>query len=93
MTFWDVLEHLPAPAAAVRGAAALLEPGGLLAVSLPNAAGAEALLCGSRWRYHDLASMGTWSTSGPPSWTGCSRRAGLEIVHRETRGRWTYGRC
>ena len=86
VTFWDVLEHLPAPAAAVRGAAALLEPGGLLAVSLPNAAGAEALLCGSRWRYHDLAVYGHLVHFGPAQLDRLLEGAGLEIVHRETRG-------
>jgi 2-polyprenyl-3-methyl-5-hydroxy-6-metoxy-1,4-benzoquinol methylase len=36
VTFWDVLEHVPDPADALRAAHRLLRPGGTLALSTPN---------------------------------------------------------
>jgi len=39
VTFWDVLEHLPAPRADLALAAGLLAPGGMLAATFPNADG------------------------------------------------------
>jgi 2-polyprenyl-3-methyl-5-hydroxy-6-metoxy-1,4-benzoquinol methylase len=86
VTFWDVLEHLPDPAAAVRAAAALLEPAGLVAASMPNAAGAEALLRGRAWRYHDLAAYGHLVHFGPDQLVRLFRDAGLELAHVETLG-------
>lgn len=58
VTFWDSLEHLVDPAGALRQVAAHLRPGGLVGVTMPNAAGAEARLWGPRWRYLDLARYG-----------------------------------
>jgi 2-polyprenyl-3-methyl-5-hydroxy-6-metoxy-1,4-benzoquinol methylase len=86
ITFWDVLEHLPDPAAAVRAAAAALAPGGLIAASMPNAAGAEALLRGRAWRYHDLAAYGHLVHLGPRQLERLFRAPGLACVHVETRG-------
>ena len=39
ITFWDVLEHLPEPRAALEQAAGLLAPGGAIALTFPNVAG------------------------------------------------------
>lgn len=86
ITFWDVLEHLPDPAATLGAAARLLEPRGLLAVSLPNAFGTEALVGGMRWRYHDLPAYGHLLHLGPSQLRRVLVSAGLEVVHRETRG-------
>ena len=86
ITFWDVLEHLPDPAAALGAAARLLEPRGLLAVSLPNASGTEALVRGAGWRYHDLPAYGHLVHLGPSQLRRLLVSAGLEVVHRETRG-------
>jgi SAM-dependent methyltransferase len=58
VTFWDCLEHLADPFAALQRVAARLRPGGLVAITMPNAAGAEARLWAERWRYLDLARYG-----------------------------------
>ena len=86
ITFWDVLEHLPDPAVAIGAAARLLEPRGLLAVSLPNASGTDALVNGKRWRYHDLPAYGHLVHTGPSQLRRLFVGAGLEVVHSETQG-------
>jgi 2-polyprenyl-3-methyl-5-hydroxy-6-metoxy-1,4-benzoquinol methylase len=86
VTFWDMLEHLARPADTVRAASALLEPGGLVAATMPNASGTEALLHGSSWRYHDLEAYGHLVHLGAKQLAALLEAAGLEIVHLETRG-------
>jgi SAM-dependent methyltransferase len=49
ITLWHVLEHLPDPIAALRRAAGLLAPGGLLLAGVPNFASIEARVFGRRW--------------------------------------------
>jgi SAM-dependent methyltransferase len=48
VAFWDVLEHLPEPRRALQRAAALLRPGGLVAISTPNRFGVAASVFGHR---------------------------------------------
>ena len=52
--FWHSLEHLPAPTEALRQAARLIRPGGLLVIAVPNAASLQARLFGDRWLALDL---------------------------------------
>ena len=52
--FWHSLEHLRRPALALDHAAALLSPGGLLIVAVPNAASLQARAFGDRWLALDL---------------------------------------
>jgi SAM-dependent methyltransferase len=47
--FWHSLEHLRQPVQALRHAAALLVPGGVLLVAVPNATSLQARLFGDRW--------------------------------------------
>jgi SAM-dependent methyltransferase len=52
--FWHSLEHLRRPARALSHAAALLSPGGMLVVAVPNAASLQARVFGDRWLALDL---------------------------------------
>ena len=52
--FWHSLEHLRRPVRALRHAAALIVPGGVLVVAVPNAASLQARLFGDRWLALDL---------------------------------------
>jgi SAM-dependent methyltransferase len=47
--FWHSLEHLRQPVRALRHAATLVVPGGVLVVAVPNAASFQARLFGDRW--------------------------------------------
>lgn len=53
VTMWDVIEHLPDPAAALRTAASLLRPGGRLFLGTPDISAPVARLLGRRWHYID----------------------------------------
>jgi 2-polyprenyl-3-methyl-5-hydroxy-6-metoxy-1,4-benzoquinol methylase len=49
VTMWDTLEHLRSPQVAIRKAAQLLRPGGVLALSTPNCGGISFRLLQDRW--------------------------------------------
>lgn len=53
VTFWDVIEHLPDPLKALNHLRSILEPGGLLFLSTPDAGSLVARLLGKRWYYID----------------------------------------
>ncbi|MGD8462774.1 MAG: class I SAM-dependent methyltransferase [Anaerolineae bacterium] len=54
VTFWDVLEHLPDPQAALLEAARITRPSGVLVLSLPNLHSLEARLFGRDWAGWDI---------------------------------------
>jgi SAM-dependent methyltransferase len=54
VVFWHSLEHLRDPATAVDRAAALLAPGGVLAIAVPNLSSWQARCFGDRWFHLDL---------------------------------------
>jgi SAM-dependent methyltransferase len=54
ITLWDVLEHLPAPHAAVAEVARLLRPGGRVALSTGDVGSVAARLSGARWHLYTL---------------------------------------
>ncbi len=49
ITFWDVLEHVPSPKAALERAYRLLVPGGIIAISVPNWGSLERLVFRQNW--------------------------------------------
>jgi SAM-dependent methyltransferase len=54
VVFWHSLEHLQDPAGALDRAAALLAPGGMLVVAVPNLGSWQARYFGERWFHLDL---------------------------------------
>ncbi len=55
ITFWDVIEHIPDTAAALRVARGLLAPGGKLLVETQNVNSRAAKLLGKRWQHYKHA--------------------------------------
>lgn len=55
VTMWDVIEHVADPVTELRLAASLLAPGGVLAMTTPDAGSLPARLMRSRWMGYKLA--------------------------------------
>ena len=53
VVFWHSLEHLPEPGDAIRHAARLLVPGGVVVVAVPDSASLQARAFGDRWLHLD----------------------------------------
>jgi SAM-dependent methyltransferase len=53
VTMWHVLEHMPDPVKAIRHCHALLEPGGWLAIDVPNGDSWQARWFGPLWLHRD----------------------------------------
>jgi SAM-dependent methyltransferase len=54
VVLWHALEHLPRPGIAIREAARLLRPGGVIAIAIPNNASLQARAFGDEWLHLDL---------------------------------------
>jgi hypothetical protein len=54
IVFWHSLEHLADPAGAIDRAVALLAPGGILAIAVPNLASWQSRRFGAQWFHLDL---------------------------------------
>ena len=54
VVFWHTLEHLPEPRRAVHEAARLLQPGGVIAIAVPNTDSIQARAFGDRWLHLDI---------------------------------------
>jgi SAM-dependent methyltransferase len=54
VVFWHSLEHLREPREAIRHAARLLGPGGVVAIAVPNSDSLQARAFGDRWLHLDL---------------------------------------
>ena len=81
ITFWDVLEHLPDPVAALRRAAELLADGGIVAATVPNAGSAVARLTGRRWFGYKTAGEHLQFFS-PATLNRCFAAAGFGVAVR-----------
>ncbi len=86
VTFWDVLEHLVDPGAAVAGAVRRLRPAGILAASMPSMASTTARVEGAGWRYYDLDTYGHLVHMNPRHLRTLFESHELEVAHVETRG-------
>ena len=53
VVFWHSLEHLPEPGGAIREAARLLRPGGMVVIAVPNTDSLQAQAFGDRWLHLD----------------------------------------
>lgn len=82
VTMWNTLEHVPAPDAFVREAWRVLEPGGILAMSMPNYASLSVRLVGTRYRYIGLAHLNYFT---PRTVRVLLSRNRFDVVHIETR--------
>jgi SAM-dependent methyltransferase len=54
VVFWHTLEHLPEPRRAVHEAARLLQPGGVIAIAVPNTDSIQARAFGDRWLHLEI---------------------------------------
>jgi SAM-dependent methyltransferase len=54
VVFWHSLEHLPEPGEAIRQAARLLQPGGVVVVAVPDTGSLQARVFGDDWLHLDL---------------------------------------
>jgi SAM-dependent methyltransferase len=82
VALWHVLEHLPDPGAVLAAAAGKLEPGGLLAIAVPNPRSLQARLLGDRWVHLDAPRHLTLIPPGTLIERG--RALGLECVELTT---------
>jgi 2-polyprenyl-3-methyl-5-hydroxy-6-metoxy-1,4-benzoquinol methylase len=81
ITFWDVLEHLADPVAALRRAAELLADGGVVAATVPNAGSVVARMSGRRWFGYKTAGEHLQFFS-PATLARCFAAAGFEVAVR-----------
>lgn len=86
VTMWDVLDHVPDPAAALRKARALLRPGGTLALNLGDRDSLFARLLGRRWHLYIPPTHLTFFTRG--SLAALLERAGFRVEEVEYEGKW-----
>lgn len=77
----DVLEHLVEPRPALRELAARLQPGGLLAVQVPNMA---SLLIAIEGEHNSNYGYGHWSYFTPTTLSRLMTDNGFRVLHMET---------
>ena len=78
VTLWDVLEHVPDPAAFMQHCATLLKPGGRLLLNVPNLDSTQARFLGARWPLFLPEHLNYFNHK---SLRQCGILAGLQWVH------------
>lgn len=86
VTMVDFIEHTPLPYEAVKKAAAILRPGGILALVTPDIHSPWARIAGRHWWHLRPAHLSFFSRR---SLEALLRRAGFSIIH-ERRYAWTF---
>ncbi len=81
---YQVFEHLPRPAEALRAWVRALRPGGLLVVDTPNAGGLGARRHRGRWAHH--ARRDPFVLFTPDALEGLFRRSGVRVLQRVNGG-------
>jgi 2-polyprenyl-3-methyl-5-hydroxy-6-metoxy-1,4-benzoquinol methylase len=79
VTMWDVIEHVPDPAAHVDRIARLLPPGGHFALATPDVASLPAKLTGKRWVGYKLQEEHVYYFSAA-TLTAMLDKAGFDVV-------------
>ncbi len=88
ITFWDVLEHLPDPLAALRRARELLAPGGRVLVETQNVRSRLARVLGPRWQHYKHAEH--LHHFHPGTLARALAESGLELMRMGPRGGGKY---
>ena len=83
-----VFEHLQDPLQAMRRVGALLNPGGILLISVPNTESLGAARKGTTWFAHPDTDPTHCSLFSPSRWLEVVRESGLEICKESADGHW-----
>ncbi len=84
VTLWEVIEHVREPIEELRRAARLLRPGGVMALSTPNAASLRARQEGPDWYGYHVSREHLLFFS-PETLSRALQSAGFRVVHTRTR--------
>lgn len=87
ITLWDYLEHSPHPRTDVEKAVALLNPGGVLSIIIPNAGSGLAKLMGSRWEEYKKPQEHLYFFTAKQLAKMC-QQLGLRIEKKTTAGKY-----
>ena len=97
IVFWHSLEHLPEPGEAIRHAARLLRPRGVVVVAVPDADSLQARAFGDRWLHLDpprhLVHLARGRSSTGLERRGLRGRARLARARRPDRDRLARRAC
>jgi len=87
VTLVDVLEHVPDPGALLAAVGARLEPGGVLALLLPNAGSLMARVLGNAWPHLAEEHLWLWTPDGLRAFL---QRQGWRVLETRTAVRKTF---
>ncbi|MDL1901927.1 class I SAM-dependent methyltransferase [Anaerolineae bacterium CFX9] len=87
VALWDVIEHVPDPAAYIRRAAEVLKPGGILALATPDVSSLPARLTGRRWVGYKLSEEHVYYFS-TATLTRMLEEAGFEVISSRHIGKY-----